>query len=89
MDMKEIKKLNDEELGIETTRIRRVLFDLRSSVVSEKLKDTTKFVKTRVELARVLTEVSARRVAKATVVRKPVAVTPTARKPVVRKKVKS
>ncbi|MSR44950.1 MAG: 50S ribosomal protein L29 [Phycisphaerales bacterium] len=98
MDMKEIKKLKDEELSIECTRVRRALFDLRSQVVTEKVKDSSQFVKTRVDLARLLTETSARRVAtspartptlRKPVVLKQVARKPVARKPVARKKVKS
>lgn len=99
MDMREIKKLNDEELGAESTRVRRAIFDLKSQVVTEKVKDCSQFGKMRNDLARLLTEVSARRVAKNPVSRTKVAKAPVAKapvvkkiaakKPVVRKKVKS
>jgi len=61
MDTKEIKKLKDEEISEETTRLRRALFNLRAQVVTEKVKDTSQFRKMRGDLARVLTEASARR----------------------------
>lgn len=56
MNMKEVRKLNDEEIQIETTRLRRKLFDLRSQVVTEKIEDTSQFGKTNIVLARLLTE---------------------------------
>ncbi|HMN95656.1 MAG TPA: 50S ribosomal protein L29 [Phycisphaerales bacterium] len=56
MKMKEVRKLNDEEIGIEVARLRRRLFDLRSQVVTSKIEDTSQFGKTRTELARLLTE---------------------------------
>lgn len=62
MDMKEIKKLNHEELGIESARMRRAIFDLSSQVVTEKVKDSSQFRKMRNDLARLLTETAARRV---------------------------
>ncbi|MSR69223.1 MAG: hypothetical protein EXS17_02625 [Phycisphaerales bacterium] len=77
MDMKEIKKLNDEELGLESGRVRRSIFNLHSQVVTEKVKDSSQFGKLHGDLARLLTEVSARRVAKNPVVRKAVAVAQT------------
>ncbi len=61
MKMSEVKKLKDEELVVETARIRRSLYDLRTQVVTEKVKDTSQFSKLRTDLARVLTESSARR----------------------------
>ncbi len=70
MDMKEIKKLNDEELGLESGRVRRAIFNLRSQVVTEKVKDSSQFGKLRTDLARLLTEASSRRVAKNPVTRK-------------------
>ncbi len=76
MDMKEIKKLNDEELGLESGRVRRAIFNLRSQVVTEKVKDSSQFGKLRTDLARLLTEVSARRVGKNPIARASVAVAP-------------
>jgi ribosomal protein L29 len=65
MKMSDVKKLKDEELSVEAARIRRSLFDLRAQVVTEKVKDTSQFSKLRTDLARVLTESSARRNASA------------------------
>ena len=64
MEMNEIKKMNDEDLGLESARVRRALFNLKSQVVTEKVKDSSQFGKMRVELARLLTEASSRRVTK-------------------------
>ncbi len=61
MKTKEVRKLNDEEITIETTRLRRRLFDLRCQVVTEKIDDTSQFGKTKKDLARVLTEANRRR----------------------------
>ncbi len=85
MDMKEIKKLNDEELGLESGRIRRAIFNLRSQVVTEKVKDSSQFGKLRTDLARLLTEASSRRVAKNPVARKAVAAVKPVSKPAVKK----
>ncbi|MSR18044.1 MAG: hypothetical protein EXS00_02565 [Phycisphaerales bacterium] len=60
MNMKEIKKLGDEEIQVESTRIRRKLFDLRSQSQSEKIQDSSQFRKNRCVLARMQTEASAR-----------------------------
>ncbi len=92
--MNEIRKLNDEELGVESTRVRRAIFHLRSQVVTEKVKDSSQFGKLRGDLARLLTEVSTRRVVGSrspatTVAKSPALRKPVARKPVARKQVKS
>jgi len=86
MEMNEIKKMNDEDLGLESARVRRALFNLKSQVVTEKIKDSSQFGKMRVELARLLTEESSRRVAKnPPVSRKKVAKAPVLKNKVVKK----
>lgn len=60
MKMKEVRKLNNDEIVVETTRLRRRLFDLRSQAVTEKIEDTSQGRKARKDLARVLTEANDR-----------------------------
>lgn len=72
MKMNEVKKLKDEELEVEAARIRRSIYDLRAQVVTEKVKDHSQFSKLRGDLARILTETSARRPAQGGVGRKKV-----------------
>lgn len=57
----EVHKLNNDEIKVEATRLRRRLFDLRAQTVTEKIEDTSQFKKTRKDLARVLTEMNARK----------------------------
>ncbi len=84
--MNEIKKMNDEDLGLEKARVRRALFNLKSQVVTEKVKDSSQFGKMRVELARLLTEESSRRVSKnPPASRKEVAKAPVVKEVVVKK----
>jgi large subunit ribosomal protein L29 len=61
MKAKEVHKLSNEELQVETQRLRKRLFELRTQAVTEKIQDTSQFGKVRRDIARVLTEVSARR----------------------------
>ena len=49
-----------EDLSTEATSLRRRLFDLRRQSVSEKVADNSQFKKTRKDIARVLTETTAR-----------------------------
>lgn len=49
------RALKVSELHNELERLRRRLFDLRSQAVTEKLEDPTQIVKTRKQIARVLT----------------------------------
>lgn len=65
MKTKEVRKLNDEEIKLEAARLRRKLFDLRSQTVTQKVEDTSQIRKSRKDLARILTERSARRIAAA------------------------
>ena len=60
MKATEVKKLRDDEIAAEAKRLRKQLFDLRAQTVTEKTKDSSQFRKTRKDLARVLTERSAR-----------------------------
>ncbi len=60
MKAKDVHKLKDEELQVEAGRLRRRLFELRSQSVTEKIEDTSQFRKTRKDIARLLTEASAR-----------------------------
>jgi len=69
MDMREIKRLSDEEIGIEASRLRRKLLDLRTQTVTDKVTDSSQFSKTRKDIARLMTEASTRRAAKATTAR--------------------
>lgn len=50
-----IRALKVSELHNELERLRRKLFDLRSQAVTEKLEDPTQLLKTRKQIARVLT----------------------------------
>ncbi len=61
MNAKEVRKLNDDEIVVETTRLRRRIFDLRCQAVTEKIEDTSQFGKSRRDLARLLTEAHRRR----------------------------
>jgi len=60
MKAAEVKKLRDDEIKAEAARLRKKLFELRAQTVTEKTKDSSQFRKTRKDLARVLTERSAR-----------------------------
>ncbi len=57
----EVRKLNDEEIGIEVRRLRQRLFDLRTQTITEKVEDVSQFKKIRRDIAKLLTEGSARR----------------------------
>jgi large subunit ribosomal protein L29 len=60
MTPNEVRKLDDEEIVIEVKRLRRDLFDLRSQAVTEKITDTSRFGRIKKDIARLLTEQSAR-----------------------------
>jgi len=49
------KNMKTDELHQELERLRRHLFDLRAQAVTEKLEDPTQLVKTRRNIARILT----------------------------------
>jgi ribosomal protein L29 len=61
MKANEVNKLRDDELAAEAKRLRKAIYDLRAQTVTEKTKDSSQFGKNRKDLARVLTETSARR----------------------------
>lgn len=61
MKAKETHKLSDEEIKAETKRLRTRMFELRTQAVTEKIQDTSQFRKVRRDIARILTETSARR----------------------------
>lgn len=63
MTSEEVKKLTAEEIGLELKRLRDRIYALRTQTVTEKLEDHTQFIKVRRDVARLLTERNARRIA--------------------------
>ena len=61
MKAQEVHKLSDEEIDVEVQRLRRKQLDLRTQAVTEKIQDTSQFRQIRRDIARILTERSARR----------------------------
>ena len=61
MKSAEVRKLSNDDLKGEATRLRRELFDLRCQSTTETIADNSRIGKARTALARVLTESSARR----------------------------
>jgi large subunit ribosomal protein L29 len=61
MKAKEVHKFSEEEIKAETARLRQRMFELRTQSVTEKIQDTSQFRKVRRDIAKVLTEASARR----------------------------
>jgi len=64
MNSAELKKMSDEDIGIEVQQLRRRLFDLRCQLVTEKIQNTSQFPNVRKDIARLLTEQSSRNQAK-------------------------
>ena len=64
MKAEEVHNMSDAEMAEELGRLRRHLYDLKSQRVTEKLEDPTQLTKTRRDIARILTEQQARRLAK-------------------------
>ncbi len=60
MKVTDIRELKTDELHNELDRLRRHLFDLRSQRVTEKLEDPTQLVKTKKDIARLLTVLTER-----------------------------
>jgi ribosomal protein L29 len=60
MKPKEVHQLSDEEITLEVDRNRTRLFELRTQGVTEKIADTSQFLKTRRYVAQLLTERSVR-----------------------------
>ena len=56
----DVRKLTDEEVGLELKRVRGELYTLRTQLVTGKVEDNTKFGKSRRAIARLLTERTAR-----------------------------
>ncbi len=56
MKAAEVKKLRVEEIAAEAARLRKKLYELRAQTITEKIKDSSQFKKTRQLLARLLTE---------------------------------
>lgn len=56
----DVKKLTDEELGLELKSLKSKLFTLRSQSVTEKVEDVSQFGQTKRNIARVLTEQKSR-----------------------------
>lgn len=61
MKANEVHKLSSEELTVEVKRLRRRMFELRTQAVTEKIEDTSQFKNTRKDIARLLTEQTARK----------------------------
>lgn len=66
MTGEEVRKLTDEELGEELKSRRARVYQLRTQTVSEKVEDNSQIMRTRRDVARLLTEQSARARARAT-----------------------
>ena len=56
----EVRALKDEEIVVELGRLRSSLLAMRSKSVTEKIEDTSEFGKIRKDIARLLTEQTAR-----------------------------
>ncbi len=56
----EVRKLNDEEITVELGNLRGKLLALKNKSVSEKIEDTNQFGNLRKDIARLLTEQTAR-----------------------------
>ena len=56
----EVRALKDEEITVELSRLRGSLMAMKNKSVTEKIEDTTQFGKTRRDIARLLTEQTAR-----------------------------
>jgi large subunit ribosomal protein L29 len=65
MNSQEVRKLNDEEIGVEMERLRRRHFELRNQSVTEKIEDFSQFAKIKKDIARLMTEKKAREIAEA------------------------
>ncbi|MEQ8845748.1 MAG: 50S ribosomal protein L29 [Phycisphaerales bacterium] len=65
MTGEEVRKLDNNEIQAELVRLRKRLFQLRVQAATEKVEDNSEFGKTRKDIARLMTERSARAKAKA------------------------
>jgi large subunit ribosomal protein L29 len=62
---KDLRNMEPEELEIELKQLRRKHYELRVQGVTEKITNTSQFLKVRRDVARVLTELARRRQAAA------------------------
>jgi large subunit ribosomal protein L29 len=60
MTGKEVRAMKDDELKLELSKLRVSLFDMRTKSVSENVADTSKPGQIRKDIARILTETTAR-----------------------------
>tara|TARA_B100000405_G_scaffold260734_1_gene196221 strand:- start:195 stop:389 length:195 start_codon:yes stop_codon:yes gene_type:complete len=60
MKPNEVRKMSDEDIALEVKSLKRRLFDLRSQQVTEKIVNTAQFGAVKKDIARLLTEQSAR-----------------------------
>lgn len=60
MNGSEVRALKSEEITVELKRLRGSLLAMKSKSVTEKIEDTTQFGKVRKDIARLLTEQTAR-----------------------------
>ncbi|MCC5823262.1 MAG: 50S ribosomal protein L29 [Phycisphaerales bacterium] len=60
MNGTEVRAMKTEEIAEELGRLRAKLFALKNKRASEKIEDTTQFMKLRRDIARLLTEQTAR-----------------------------
>lgn len=56
MTGKEVRALNDEEIGLELVKLREKLFKLRSQGVTQKVEDVSQHQKVKRDIARLMTE---------------------------------
>ena len=64
MKASEVHKMSDQELQVEQENLRKKLFELRTSSVTQKLEKPHQIGQMRRDIARILTETKARRAAK-------------------------
>ena len=57
---KEVRKLTDEEIGVEIKRLRADLHTVRTQFVTAKVEDSSRYGKIKKDIARLLTERTAR-----------------------------
>jgi large subunit ribosomal protein L29 len=60
MSMAEVRKMTGEELDLEVKRLRNRVFQLRTQSITDKVADNSEFASTKKNIARLLTERTAR-----------------------------
>lgn len=63
MTGKEVRALNDEEIGLELGKLREKVFKLRSQGVTQKVEDVSQHQKVKRDIARLMTERRSRELA--------------------------